>query len=227
LAQAFDLSFALVKRFTEMEDVSVGFLMQIDKLVHLLESPIFVHLRLKLLDVESKSHAPLLKSIYGILLCLPQGDAYRLLNNRLTTVCNLRDNLGLSPIPMILDDDETPQNNSSSGTSQYHQHKNPPTPKPLSNEKLLMRYDRVTAMHREARERAIHKQAMQEQQELKNARKLQAASLRAPEGSQQALIASGNLTPGVRSAAVTTPTMTQSKVEVASPLRRGQQMDYR
>lgn len=44
LAQAYDLSFALVQRFSHMEEISVGFLMQIDKLVLLLESPIFVHL---------------------------------------------------------------------------------------------------------------------------------------------------------------------------------------
>lgn len=44
LAQAYDLSFALVQRFSRMEEISVGFLMQIDKLVLLLESPIFVHL---------------------------------------------------------------------------------------------------------------------------------------------------------------------------------------
>ena len=93
LARAYDLSFALVKRFSEMTDVTVGFLMQIDKLVQLLESPIFIHLRLQLLDVESPHHAALLKSIYGLLMCLPQGDAFRLLNARLTTVCNLRDNL--------------------------------------------------------------------------------------------------------------------------------------
>ena len=96
LARAYDLSFALVKRFSEMRDVSVGFLMQIDKLVQLLESPIFIHLRLQLLDVESPHHAALLKSIYGLLMCIPQGDAFRLLNDRLTTVCNLRDNLGVS-----------------------------------------------------------------------------------------------------------------------------------
>ncbi len=220
LAQAFDLSFALVKRFSEMENVTVGFLMQIDKLVHLLESPIFVHLRLKLLDVESKSHAPLLKSIYGILLCLPQGDAYRLLNNRLTTVCNLRDNLGLSPIPLLLDEEE----GKSSGVSTYHQHKNPPTTKPLSNEKLLMRYDRVLAMHREANEKAIRKQALQEQQELKNSRKITAPIPRPADNA--ALISSGSLT-GVRSSANTTPGLTQNKSEGASPQRRRQQFEYR
>lgn len=69
--------------------------MQIDKLVQLLESPIFVHLRLQMLDVESPHHAPLLKSCYGLLMLLPQSDAFRSLNDRLTTVCNLRDNLGI------------------------------------------------------------------------------------------------------------------------------------
>ena len=71
--------------------------MQIDKLVQLLESPAFVHLRLQLLDVESPYHAPLLKSCYGLLMLLPQSDAFRSLNDRLATVCNLRDNLAVAP----------------------------------------------------------------------------------------------------------------------------------
>lgn len=45
---------------------------QIDKLVQLLESPIFLHLRLQLLDVDSPSYPALLKSLYGILMLLPQ-----------------------------------------------------------------------------------------------------------------------------------------------------------
>ena len=45
--------------------------MQIDKLVQLLESPIFLHLRLQLLDVEAPYHVALLKSCYGILMLLP------------------------------------------------------------------------------------------------------------------------------------------------------------
>lgn len=96
LARAYGVAFALVQKFSELE-VTVGFLMQIDKLVQLLESPVFVHLRLQLLDVESLHHAPLLKSCYGLLMLLPQSDAFRSLNDRLATVCNLRDNLGISP----------------------------------------------------------------------------------------------------------------------------------
>ena len=96
LAQAYDLAFELIKRFSEIE-VTVGLLMQVDKLVQLLESPIFAHLRLQLLNVDSNYHAPLLKSLYGLLMLMPQSDAFRSLNDRLTTVCNLRENLGISP----------------------------------------------------------------------------------------------------------------------------------
>jgi vacuole morphology and inheritance protein 14 len=131
LARAYDLSFALVKRFAEMEDVSVGFLMQIDKLVHLLESPIFMHLRLQLLDMEAPYHVPLLKSIYGVLMCLPQGNAFRLLNERLTTVCNLRDNLGVSRMP----------------TSGSFSTQSIVSKRGLDMERLLGRFDEVWAQH--------------------------------------------------------------------------------
>lgn len=98
LARAYDIAYALIRKFSEL-DVSVGFLLQVDKLVQLLESPIFLHLRLSLLDVESPHHKNLLKSCYGLLMILPQSDAFRSLNDRLTTVCNLRDNLGIHPSP--------------------------------------------------------------------------------------------------------------------------------
>jgi hypothetical protein len=105
-------------------------------------------LRLQLLDVESKHHAPLLKSIYGILLCLPQGDAFRLLNNRLQTVCNLRDNLGLTPTDNMQDDETF----STKGIR-----------KPLSLDKLLTRFDDVVDQHRKAKEWS-HRLALQEEQ---------------------------------------------------------------
>jgi vacuole morphology and inheritance protein 14 len=139
LAQAYDLSFALVKRFSEMSNVNVGFLMQIDKLVQLLESPMFVHLRLKLLDVEADYHAPLLKSIYGLLMCLPQGGAFTLLNDRLTTVCNLRDNLGIRPANPGADGGSTEDDNYSIVGKTG-----------LSLEKLLDRFDEVSEQYREA-----------------------------------------------------------------------------
>jgi len=56
--------------------------MQIDKLVQLLESPIFVHLRLQMLDIESPHHAPLLKSCYGLLMLLKVMNMHRKLRGR-------------------------------------------------------------------------------------------------------------------------------------------------
>ncbi|KAG7366904.1 vacuolar protein 14-like protein [Nitzschia inconspicua] len=181
LAQAYTLSFSLVKRFSQMDDVSVGFLMQIDKLVYLLESPIFVHLRLKLLDVEDPNHAPLLKSIYGVLLCLPQGDAFRLLNNRLTTVCNLRDNLGLKPLPDLPGSEELgcPSNSPTSGADRFA----------LCYDALLVRYDEVTEMHRISQEQ--HDSFVQEEKQ-----RLQIHVMSAPTQQQQSI----QISPSVPSA---------------------------
>ena len=67
LSQAYDLSAQLILRFADV-DVTVGFLMQVDKLVQLLESPIFIHLRLQLLEVTAVRHYDLLKSLYGLLM---------------------------------------------------------------------------------------------------------------------------------------------------------------
>lgn len=104
MAQAYDVSYALISKFALELELTVGILMQVDKLVQLLESPVFVHLRLQLLDVEAPYHAPLLKACYGLLMLLPQGDAFRTLNERLATICNLRDNL--AGIVHIVDRDD-------------------------------------------------------------------------------------------------------------------------
>lgn len=96
LGQAYDLAFSLIKKFSSVE-ISVGLLMQLDKLIQLLESPVFIHLRLQLLEVEKTQHSSLLKALYGLLMLLPQSAAFKTLNERLSTVCNLRDNLGATP----------------------------------------------------------------------------------------------------------------------------------
>jgi len=87
IGEAYDLSSKLILKFAEV-DVTVGFLMQVDKLVQLLESPIFIHLRLQLLELEGK--ADLLKSLYGLLMLLPQSQAYKTLSDRLSTVSSLQ-----------------------------------------------------------------------------------------------------------------------------------------
>jgi len=136
LARAYGVAFALVQKFSELE-VTVGFLMQIDKLVQLLESPVFVHLRLQLLDVESPHHAPLLKSCYGLLMLLPQSDAFRSLNDRLTTVCNLRDNLGIPPTL------SSSQKKSRLGVLSKRQ------------QELLSHFDKIMDLHRKLRGREM------------------------------------------------------------------------
>jgi vacuole morphology and inheritance protein 14 len=95
LAQVYDLSSHLILKFAEV-DVTVGFLMQIDKLVQLLESPIFIRLRLQLLEVNTKNHADLLRSLYGLLMLLPQSQAYKTLSDRLSTVSSLHMHIGFT-----------------------------------------------------------------------------------------------------------------------------------
>jgi len=136
LAQAYDVSFALIKKFTTDLEVTVGILMQVDKLVQLLESPIFVHLRLQLLDVEAPYHAPLLKACYGLLMLLPQSDAFRTLNERLATVCNLRDNL--SGVVDIDNGDEWNRNGRKNNTLMGTV---------LDSTQLFATFDKVTSLH--------------------------------------------------------------------------------
>ena len=51
-------------------EVTVEFLTEIDKLVQLIESPIFTFLRLQLLDPNHNFY--LIRALYGILMLLPQ-----------------------------------------------------------------------------------------------------------------------------------------------------------
>lgn len=153
LARAYDLAFALVKKFSRLE-ITVGFLMQIDKLVHLIESPIFVQLRLQLLDAEAPYHTYLLKSCYGLLMLLPQSDAYHSLNDRLTSVCNLRDNLGVRPSITASPSTGVIKNEHS---SIYHSG--------LDSSDLLGRFEEVMTIHKEARA-AIQQAAIIHQQDI-------------------------------------------------------------
>lgn len=95
IAQAYELSSALVTLFANV-DITVGFLMQVDKLVQLLESPVFIQLRLQLLEVHTSYHPFLLKSLYGLLMLLPQSAAFTILSNRLATISTLQFHLGSS-----------------------------------------------------------------------------------------------------------------------------------
>ncbi|XP_077474245.1 protein VAC14 homolog [Stigmatopora argus] len=85
LAQNYRHAYDLIQKFGGLE-VTVDFLMEVDKLVQLVESPIFTYLRLQLLDVESNPY--LIKALYGLLMLLPQSQAFQLLSNRLRCVPN-------------------------------------------------------------------------------------------------------------------------------------------
>jgi len=86
LAQAYAHAAYLLQIFSELE-ITVNFLIQVDKLVQLLESPVFTYLRLQLLEPEK--YPALFKCLYGLLMFLPQSSAFATLRNRLTSVSSM------------------------------------------------------------------------------------------------------------------------------------------
>lgn len=83
LAQQYEHCCRLLQRFSELE-ISVTFLVEVDKLIQLLESPVFTFLRLQLL--EPQRYAYLVKALYGLLMLIPQSAAYQTLKNRLDCI---------------------------------------------------------------------------------------------------------------------------------------------
>ncbi|KAK6122422.1 hypothetical protein DH2020_043864 [Rehmannia glutinosa] len=84
LAQTYQHSSSVIQSLVE-EDINVKFLVQLDKLIHLLETPTFAYLRLQLL--EPGRYIWLLKALYGLLMLLPQQSvAFKILRTRLKTV---------------------------------------------------------------------------------------------------------------------------------------------
>ncbi|KAK4542430.1 hypothetical protein RGQ29_033189 [Quercus rubra] len=84
LAQTYQHSSAVIQSLVG-EDINVKFLVQLDKLIRLLETPIFAYLRLQLL--EPGRYIWLLKALNGLLMLLPQQSAaFKILRTRLKTV---------------------------------------------------------------------------------------------------------------------------------------------
>ncbi|XP_013381425.1 protein VAC14 homolog isoform X4 [Lingula anatina] len=83
LTQNYEHASNVLLLFGDVE-VTVEFLAEIDKLVQLIESPIFTYLRLQLLDPQLNQS--LITSLYALLMLLPQGDAFRTLRHRLECV---------------------------------------------------------------------------------------------------------------------------------------------
>ena len=82
--RARDLVMALAQK-----EITMEILIQVDWVVQLIESPVFASLRLRLLDTSSGTgkqhlqHQYLIQTLYGLLMILPQSEAYKKLSHRL------------------------------------------------------------------------------------------------------------------------------------------------
>jgi len=76
----------LIHTFATVE-ITVNLLLDLDKLVKLIESPVFLYLRLQLLQPQQYPH--LFLTLYGLLMLLPQSAAFETLKNRLNSVSSL------------------------------------------------------------------------------------------------------------------------------------------
>jgi len=86
LSQVYEHATYLVLKLAEFE-VTVDTLQEIDKLVNLIESPIYMYLRIQLLEPEKYPY--LFKALYGILMLLPQSPAFHILRNRLSSMSSM------------------------------------------------------------------------------------------------------------------------------------------
>ncbi|KOM45978.1 hypothetical protein LR48_Vigan06g128400 [Vigna angularis] len=84
LAQTYQHASTVIQSLVE-EDINVKLLVQLDKLIRLMETPIFAYLRLQLL--EPGRYIWLFKALYGLLMLLPQQSAaFKILKTRLKAV---------------------------------------------------------------------------------------------------------------------------------------------
>ncbi|MBN3291766.1 VAC14 protein, partial [Polypterus senegalus] len=127
LTQNYKHAYDLIQKFGDLE-VTVDFLIEVDKLVQLIECPIFTYLRLQLLDVENNPY--LIKALYGLLMLLPQSQAFQLLSHRLHCVPN--------PELMRTSPQTAPRSSR-------------PTPVDIDYGELLQHFDRVQNKHLEIR----------------------------------------------------------------------------
>ncbi|KAI1735173.1 vacuolar protein 14 C-terminal Fig4p binding-domain-containing protein [Xylaria scruposa] len=142
LAQAYEAAYNLLQIFAELE-MTVNILIQIDKLVQLIESPVFTYLRLQLLEPEKYPY--LYKCLYGLLMLLPQSSAFAALKNRLNSVSSIGFlHTGSRPSPA------TP------GTSGYDR----PNRLGKGREDGIIRWDQLLEKFRSVQERARRAQRL-------------------------------------------------------------------
>lgn len=83
IAENYELVYAILQIYAN-HDIKLNDLVQLDVLIQLFELPVFTRMRLQLL--EQQKYPFLYKSLYGILMMLPQSKAFDILNKRLTSV---------------------------------------------------------------------------------------------------------------------------------------------
>lgn len=95
LTSNYELAYLIIKNLAELE-VTVQLLTQLDILIQLLELNIFTKLRLQLLEPEKHPH--LYKTLYGIMMIMPQSSTYTMLRNRLAPLAMLHQcNANIAP----------------------------------------------------------------------------------------------------------------------------------
>ncbi|KAI0875328.1 vacuolar protein 14 C-terminal Fig4p binding-domain-containing protein [Hypoxylon argillaceum] len=142
LAQAYEAAYNLLQIFAELE-MTVNILIQIDKLVQLIESPVFTYLRLQLLEPEKYPY--LYKCLFGLLMLLPQSSAFAALKNRLNSVSSIGF-LHTGPRPSV----------STPGTSGYDR----PNRLGKGREDGIIRWDQLLEKFRSVQERARRAQRL-------------------------------------------------------------------
>ncbi|KAE8877368.1 hypothetical protein PF005_g15014 [Phytophthora fragariae] len=167
LAQSYSLSAALISKFADI-DASVGFLMQIDKLVQLLESPIFIHMRLQLLEIQEDYHTDLVKSLYGLLMLLPQSAAFRVLRDRLASVTSMATTIGR----IDLNGDSRRARKTGDAPSSTSSNDAPPSsasgaPR-IDADALLSHFEAVQAKHTELRRKGMYEKSLTKEQNSAN-----------------------------------------------------------
>ncbi|KAI1105404.1 vacuole morphology and inheritance protein [Jackrogersella minutella] len=142
LAQAYEAAYNLLQIFAELE-MTVNILIQIDKLVQLIESPVFTYLRLQLLEPEKYPY--LYKCLYGLLMLLPQSSAFAALKNRLNSVSSIG-YLQIGPRPSV----------TAPSTSSYDR----PNRLGKGREDGMIRWEQLLEKFRSVQERARRAQRM-------------------------------------------------------------------
>jgi len=89
LVQAYKLAYEML-HILSLCNIDPSLLKQLARLVQLLDSPIFVHLRMQML--EYYKHPFLLRALYAILMFLPPSRAYQTLQHRLEDISALHRN---------------------------------------------------------------------------------------------------------------------------------------